>query len=74
MAFDRWLATTGGGVPVTADDFVRARSYVRISRSGLRSADALHLAVVERLGLTLATFDTVMRRTALDLGLPVFEA
>lgn len=39
----------------------------------IRAGDALHLAVVERIGAVLATFDSAMARAAVGLGLDVLE-
>jgi predicted nucleic acid-binding protein len=43
------------------DDFLLARAWVqKLSKSGLRAADALHLAVAHRHGLTLVSADRTL--------------
>lgn len=53
---------------VASSDFIRARRL--LVRDGvLKAPDALHLAVVERLGCVLATFDDALARGARNLGI-----
>lgn len=57
-------------VPVTRDAFEEAGRLARDSASGLRSGDALHLAVALELGASsLATADTVLEANARKHGL-----
>ena len=53
---------------VSGPDLVRARKLV-VRDGTLRAPDALHLAIAERLGCALATFDKRLGRAARDLGL-----
>ncbi len=54
--------------PVVGSDLVRARRLV-IRDGVLKAPDALHLAVVERLGCVLATFDETLDRAARKFGI-----
>lgn len=54
-------------------DFLRAAQLADRPGVAVRAGDALHLAMVERVGATLATFDTAMSRAAAELGLSVLE-
>ncbi|HET9785316.1 MAG TPA: type II toxin-antitoxin system VapC family toxin [Terriglobales bacterium] len=56
---------------ITADDIAEARGYVEDFRSGLRAADAVHLAVAHRLSARLLTMDRVQARAARRLGISV---
>lgn len=68
--FDRWrtkvelLVTTGA-------DVHRAETYLRRMIPGLRTPDALNLALAEGADLTVATFDEGMARAARVLGIPL---
>ncbi len=68
-ALDRWTARSSRMIPVSPEDFDASRSYVRRSSSGLRAADALHLAIAAREKLELATFDLVLARAAHEFGI-----
>ena len=50
-------------------DFARAATMIATSTVPLRSGDALHLAVVERTGLALASFDLRMSAAAEAFGI-----
>lgn len=50
-------------------DFARAARMIATSRVPLRSGDALHLAVIERTGLALASFDLRMLAAAEAFGM-----
>ena len=57
MAIWRELSRAMIRVEAEPGDFDRAASLVDSGARGLRASDALHLAIVLRLGLALATFD-----------------
>jgi hypothetical protein len=61
---DAWTGEPSRLIAVVTADFEKARSFVRVSKAGLRAADALHLAVAAREALQLATFDDVLGRAA----------
>ena len=56
---------------IASADIAAARLYVEYFPSGLRAADALHLAVARRLSARLLTMDRVQARAARRLGLTV---
>jgi predicted nucleic acid-binding protein len=56
---------------VVADDVRTARALILATGLPLRAGDALHLAIAQRLGDAVATFDARMREAAVDLGLRV---
>lgn len=53
--------------PISAASFREAASIIRITVTGVRAADALHLAIARRNSLGIATCDRVMHATALEL-------
>jgi len=67
---DAWVRRTGEPIAVSPSDVRRARQMMNATSAPLRAADALHLAIAERTGCSLATFDEAMRRAASALGLP----
>jgi predicted nucleic acid-binding protein len=71
QAFDTWLVQRGGALAVTSADIRQARVLISSTRQPLRASNAVHLAVVQRIGDSLATFDLGMSRAAVDLGIPV---
>jgi predicted nucleic acid-binding protein len=56
------------------DDITRAETYVRAFKLALRGPDAIHIAVTQRLGATLVTFDRWMAQAARTLGVAVAGA
>jgi predicted nucleic acid-binding protein len=56
-------------VPLLTVDFRSAADYVRPAGRNLRGADALHLAVAARLGLTLQSLDEMQVQAARGLGI-----
>ncbi len=56
---------------LTAADVRTAHAYVRRFELKLRTPDALHVAVAERLGLTLVTLDRRLADAAATLGIAV---
>lgn len=67
--YDSWRATTTSTVELQTSDARMANLYVRRFETQLRAPDALHLAVVHRLGATLVTFDARLARAARTLGI-----
>ena len=67
--FRQFVAGRATVLDVASKDFYRA-SELCLPGLGLRSGDALHLAVAERCGLTVCTLDRGMSTAALALGLP----
>ncbi len=56
-------------LPVSSQDFRDAAHLANYHQFGLRSGDALHLAVASRCGLTLATLDSKMANAGQPLGI-----
>jgi predicted nucleic acid-binding protein len=53
------------------EDFSAATVFLRRFDLGLRTPDALHIAIAARLGAKLVTFDVKMAAAAAALGLDV---
>ncbi len=71
--FDEWLTLQSEPLVPTPDDFAAARRMLRVDSAVLRTPDALHLAICERVGTALATFDVRMRQAAQAFGVPTIE-
>ncbi len=69
--FDMWTAQNAGGVEVVAADIALAGAFLRRLDLNLRTPDAIHIAMAQRLGAELATFDERMAECALALGTKV---
>jgi uncharacterized protein len=70
-AFDSWVARSAQRVEISAVDFDRADSILRRLDLPLVTPDAIHIAIAERLGATLVTFDQRMAASARALGMAV---
>ncbi|HYF07287.1 MAG TPA: type II toxin-antitoxin system VapC family toxin [Acetobacteraceae bacterium] len=68
-SFDAWLAARAVTVHLDAADHVVAASLVRRFELRLLTPDALHLAICQRLGLPLLTFDARQAAAARALGI-----
>lgn len=68
--FQHFVAHRARLVELVTQDFYRAGELCDRWQVGLRAGDALHLAVVERRGLTVCTLDRGMWTGAQALGLP----
>lgn len=69
--FDVWAARLGPRVQTEASDVIGTEGLLRRLDLPLRTPDALHIAIAQRLGATLATFDEKLEKSALTVGLPV---
>ena len=69
--FEIWRATRASAVDVQPADARLAYAYVRRFDLKLLAPDALHLAIVRRLGTTLVTLDGRLADAARELGTPV---
>lgn len=58
-------------MPVTAGAFAKAAIFIADTESGLRSGDALHLAIASDHGLQLATLDIVLAKAAPRFGVSI---
>jgi uncharacterized protein len=69
--FDVWLSRHAAIVLATSNDIAQAARLVRRFDLGLRMPDALHLAICQRLGVTLVTLDIRLQRAASAFGVEV---
>lgn len=72
LAFDTWITLLGPPVAITEDDLIEAR-YLCRENASIRTPDALHIGVVRRMGLELATFDREQAETAKRYGVVVVD-
>jgi uncharacterized protein len=70
-SFDSWLARSTQHVDTKTPDIAAAASVLRRLDLNLRTPDAINIAVADRLGATLATFDEKMATAARTLGVQV---
>ena len=73
-AFDRWMLTAAGSVEVSGADIALATSFLRRLDLTLRTPDAVHIAITQRLRAMLVTFDQRMATAARALGVEVANA
>jgi predicted nucleic acid-binding protein len=66
--FDLWAARSTTQVETVAADMARAASFLRRLDLPLRTPDAIHIAIAERVDATLVTFDLAMAASARALG------
>jgi len=71
--FDAWV-TSIRSEAVTPDDVRAATRLVRRFDLALRTPDALNLAIADRCGATVLTFDAKMALAARALGINVLGA
>lgn len=65
--FEVIASTAFSHASIPTASFRDAASIVRTATTGVRAADALHLAIARREGLGIATCDRAMHATALEL-------
>ena len=70
-AFDVWRTRTSQRAEINTSDLALAEAWLRRLDIALRTFDAVHLAIAQRLGATLVTFDRQMAASARALGTPV---
>ncbi len=68
-ALSIWLGRAPPILSVEPMDVREARRFIRAISRPLRAGDALHLAIAQRMGCSVATFDTGMRAAAEAIGL-----
>jgi predicted nucleic acid-binding protein len=71
--FDTWVAAAAQQVEITNADVATATTFLRRLDLPLRTPDAIHIAIVQRLGATLVTFDRRMAASARAIGAAVAE-
>lgn len=69
--FDAWLAKVAGRADTMAGDVAVAAAYLRRLDLTLRTPDALHIAIAQRIGAGLLTFDEKMAASARALKVMV---
>ena len=72
--FDAWTARTAETANATTPDIAAASAVLRRLDLNLRAPDAINIAVADRLGAILATFDDRMATAARALGVQVAPA
>ncbi len=72
--FDQWQNRDIETIPLETSDILLAQTYLRRLDLTLRAPDALHIAVVHRIGAALVTFDIKMAASAATLGLLLAKA
>jgi len=70
-ALDAWIVNAARREAVTAGDVASAIGLVRRLDLGLRTPDALNIAIAQRCGARLLTFDDKMAQSARSLGVTV---
>jgi hypothetical protein len=69
--FDGWVEANALGAETVPPDIRAAGIFLRRLDLPLRAPDAIHLAIAQRLGARLATFDKRMAAAARALGISV---
>lgn len=69
--YDQWLERATTHVGIEAADIRLATGIIRRLDLRLRAPDAIHLAIAQRLGATLATFDRQLGTAAAAFGVAV---
>jgi len=72
--FDEWAGKFSHRVKIEHADVVAADGYLRRLDLTLRTPDALHIAITQRLGIPLVTFDEKMETAARQLGTQIAVA
>lgn len=72
--FDIWCAQHSARVEFDNTDVAAAIALMRRLDFPLRTPDALHIAIVQRTGCTLLTFDRAMAKVARALGIGIIRA
>ncbi len=68
---DNWIRAVTVGADTMSADVRQAEATLRRLNLNLRTPDAIHLAIAQRLGAELATFDIRMADCARSLGLSI---
>jgi predicted nucleic acid-binding protein len=73
-AFDMWTARATQREETMTADVRAAGAFLRRLDLSLRTADALNIAIAQRIRAALVTFDQRMAASARVLGIPVVGA
>ncbi|MBK5959940.1 hypothetical protein CCR97_17270 [Rhodoplanes elegans] len=71
--FDAWTTRIAQRVETIAADISVATAFVRRLDLNLRTPDAINIAIAQRIGARLFTFDIGMEAVARKLGVPLLE-
>ena len=71
---DGWIAGAARLIEVLPVDIAFAAGFLRRLDLSLRTPDAIHIAMAQRVGATLVTFDRQMAAAARVLSVPVADA
>ncbi len=71
VGLDEWVTRAADRAEISAGDVALATTYIRRFDLPLRTPDALHIAIAQRLDATLVTFDRGMAVAAGMLGMAV---
>jgi predicted nucleic acid-binding protein len=71
MHFDSWVARSASRQEITGRDIGAAERFLRRLDVNLRTPDAIHIAVAQRVAATLVTLDRGMAIAARALGMAV---
>lgn len=71
---DVWTARAVQSIATSSPDIAAASAYLRRLDLSLRTPDAINIAIAERTGCALLTFDRKMADNAMALGVPVAAA
>ena len=66
--FDTWTARTTQLARISAADIIAAEVFLRRLDLALRTPDAINIAMAQRMGATLVTFDKKMAAAARSIG------
>ncbi|HKN09379.1 MAG TPA: type II toxin-antitoxin system VapC family toxin [Pseudomonadota bacterium] len=69
--FDAWIARAAGRALTTSADVASAAAFLRRLDLPLRTPDALNIAIAQRIGAEILTFDDQMAASARALGTAV---
>lgn len=72
--FDIWKRREAETPEILSSDVAAAAVFIRRLDLTLRTADAINIAIAQRIGATLATFDVKMSDSARAVGVPVATA
>ncbi len=72
--FDAWTGRATQRTEIKAADVAAAEAFLRRLDLTLRTPDAVNIAIAQRIGATLVTFDDKMIASAGALGTPVAAA
>ena len=74
IVFDAWTARVAGRALTTPADVAAAAAFLRRLDLPLRTPDALNIAIAQRIGADLLTFDRKMAANARALGTKVLSS